>query len=146
MDGRAALACFAALAPRRECDLHSANRWDGLPVFLRDGRVEIGSNFAENRIRAPKLTAKNTLFAGHDEGAVAWARIASPIETRKTNDFEPHAWLRNTFEKIAASHPCRRSTRCCRGTSIPGLIPADSGTPADAPTGAVEPDSCAGSG
>ena len=82
-----------------------ANRWDGLLVFLHDGRVEIDSNFVENRIRPLKLTAKNALFAGHDEGAAGWARIASLIETCKMNGVEPHAWLRSTLEKIAAGHP-----------------------------------------
>ncbi len=38
-------------------------------AFLHDGRVEMDSNFVENRIRPIKLTAKNALFAGHDEGA-----------------------------------------------------------------------------
>ena len=85
-----------------------ANRWDGLLVFLHDGRVEIDSNFVENRIRPLKLTAKNALFAGHDEGAAAWARIASLIETCKMNGVEPHAWLRSTLEKIAAGHPQSR--------------------------------------
>ena len=28
-----------------------ANQWDGLLVFLHDGRVEMDSNFVENRIR-----------------------------------------------------------------------------------------------
>ena len=35
-----------------------ANQWDGLLVFLYDGRVEMDSNFVENRIRPIKLTAK----------------------------------------------------------------------------------------
>ena len=48
-----------------------ANQWDGLLVFVYDGRVEMDSNFVENRIRPIKLTAKNALFAGHDEGASA---------------------------------------------------------------------------
>ena len=85
-----------------------ANRWDGLLVYLHDGRVEIDSNFVENRIRPLKLTAKNALFAGHDEGAAAWARIASLIETCKMNGVEPYAWLRSTLEKIAAGHPQSR--------------------------------------
>ena len=85
-----------------------ANRWDGLLVFLHDGRVEMDTNFVENRIRPLKLTAKNALFAGHDEGAAAWARIASLIETCKMNGVEPHAWLRSTLEKIAAGHPQSR--------------------------------------
>ena len=63
------------------------------------------TNFVENRIRPVKLTAKNALFAGHDEGARAWGRIASLIETCKVNGVEPHAWLKGTLEKIAAGHP-----------------------------------------
>ena len=82
-----------------------ANQWDGLLVFLHDGRVEMDSNFVENRIRPIKLTAKNALFAGHDEGARAWGRIASLIETCKMNRVEPYAWLKDTLEKIAAGHP-----------------------------------------
>ena len=68
-----------------------ANQWDGLVVFLHDGRVETNSNFVENRIRPVKLTAKNALFAGHDVGAAAWGRIASLIETCKLNGVEPYA-------------------------------------------------------
>ena len=85
-----------------------ANQWGGLLVFLNDGRVEIDSNFVENRIRPVKLTAKNALFAGHDEGAAAWGRIASLIETCKMNAVEPYAWLKSTLEKIAAGHPQSR--------------------------------------
>jgi len=52
-----------------------------------------------------KLTAKNALFAGNDEGAQAWARIASLIETCKMNGVEPYACLKSTLEKIAAGRP-----------------------------------------
>ena len=85
-----------------------ANQWDGLLVFLHDGRVEMDTNFVENRIRPVKLTAKNALFAGHDEGAAAWGRIASLIETCKMNGVEPYAWLKSTLEKIAGGHPQSR--------------------------------------
>ena len=54
------------------------------------------------------LAAKNALFAGHDEGARAWGRIASLIETCKMNGVEPYAWLKETLEKIAAGHPNSR--------------------------------------
>ncbi len=74
-----------------------ANQWDGLLVFLHDGRVEMDSNFVENRIRPIKLTAKNALFAGHDEGARSWGRIGSLIETAKMNGVEPYAWLKPNF-------------------------------------------------
>ena len=48
---------------------------------------------------------KNALFAGHDEGAAAWARIASLVETAKMNGIDPHAYLKATLEAIAAGHP-----------------------------------------
>ena len=82
-----------------------ANQWPGLLVFLYDGRVEIDSNAVENLMRPVKLTAKNALFAGHDEGAAAWARIASLLQTCRLNRVEPYAWLKSTLEKIAAGHP-----------------------------------------
>ena len=52
-----------------------------------------------------KLTAENALFAGHDEGATSWGRIASLIETCKMNGVEPYAWFKSTLQKIAAGHP-----------------------------------------
>jgi hypothetical protein len=57
------------------------NYWDGLQTFLTDGRVGIDSNRVENLIRPIALNRKNALFAGHDEGGIAWGRIASLIET-----------------------------------------------------------------
>lgn len=82
-----------------------ANHWDGLQVFLTDGRVEMDNNPVENRIRPIALGRKNHLFAGHDEGGRSWARIASLIETCKLNNVEPFAYLKTTLEAIAAGHP-----------------------------------------
>ena len=77
-------------------------------MFLEDGRVELDTNAVENRIRPLALTRKNALFAGHDEGAAAWARIATLIETAKVNGVEPYAYLKATLEAIAAGHPASR--------------------------------------
>ena len=85
-----------------------ANHWDGLCVFLDDGRVEIDSNAVENTIRPLSLQRKNALFGGHDEGAHGWARIASLIETCKLNSVDPLAYLTATLEAIAAGHPANR--------------------------------------
>ena len=46
-----------------------ANHWEGLCVYLDDGRVEMDNNPVENLIRPLTLNRKNALFAGHDEGA-----------------------------------------------------------------------------
>ena len=45
-----------------------ANHWEGLKVFLRDGRVEMDSNPVEDGIRPTALRRKHHLVAGHDEG------------------------------------------------------------------------------
>ena len=85
-----------------------ARHWDGLRVFLGDGRVEIDSNAVENSIRPLALNRKNALFAGHDEGGIAWGRIASLIETAKMNGVDPYAYLKATLEAIASGHPNSR--------------------------------------
>ena len=79
------------------------NHWDGLQVFLTDGRIEMDTNMG-NAIRPLALNRKNALFAGHDEGAVAWACIASLVETEKMNGVNPHAYLRATLEAIVIGH------------------------------------------
>jgi hypothetical protein len=84
------------------------NHWDGLQTFLTDGRVEIDSNRVENLIRPIALNRKNALFAGHDEGGMAWGRIASLIETCKINGIEPFAYLKATLTAIANGHPQSR--------------------------------------
>ena len=79
--------------------------WDGLQIFLADGRVEMDTNPVENTIRPITLNRKNALFAGHDEGGHTWARMASLIETCKINNIDPYAYLRSTLEAIANGHP-----------------------------------------
>ena len=85
-----------------------ARHWDGLQLFLADGRVERDSNSVENLAQPIALSRKNALFAGHDEGAAAWGRVASLIETAKLNGVEPYAWLKATLEAIATGHPNSR--------------------------------------
>ena len=84
------------------------NHWDGLTLFLDDGRIEMDTNPVENQIRPLTLTRKNALFAGHDEGGRSWARIASLIATCKINSVEPYAWMTKTLEAIAKGHPQSR--------------------------------------
>lgn len=82
-----------------------SRHWDGLQIFLTDGRVEIDSNPVERTIRPITLNRKNALFAGHDEGGKNWGRIASLIETCKLNGIEPFAYLKATLRAIASGHP-----------------------------------------
>ncbi len=74
-------------------------------MFLTNGRVEMNSKVVENTIRPLALNRKNALFAGHDEGAAAWARIATLVEAAKMNGVNPYAYLKATLQAIAAGHP-----------------------------------------
>jgi hypothetical protein len=84
------------------------NQWDGLQIFLTDGRVEIDSNAVENTIRPIVLNRKNALFAGHDEGGKNWGLFASLIETCKMNGVNPFHYLKTTLEALANGHPQSR--------------------------------------
>lgn len=65
--------------------------WDGLQIFLTDGRVDMDTNSVENTIRPITLNRRNALFTGQDEGGRTWARMASLVETCKPNAVVPYA-------------------------------------------------------
>jgi transposase len=82
--------------------------WDGLTLFLEDGRIELDTNPVERAIRGIALNRKNALFAGSDTGAEHWAVIASLVETCKLNCVDPHAYLTDTLTRIVDRHPQSR--------------------------------------
>lgn len=84
---------------------YALTRWDGLTLFLDDGRVELDSNTVERSIRPLALNRKNALFAGSDEGGDNWAVIATLIENCKLSGINPHSWLAGTLTKLANGHP-----------------------------------------
>jgi len=84
---------------------YALTRWDGLTLFLDDGRVDLDNNTVERSIRPLALNRKNALFAGSDEGGDNWAVVATLIECCKLNGIDPHAWLSNTLVRLAAGHP-----------------------------------------
>ncbi len=91
-------------SPLGEALKYIAKYWDGLCLFLTDGRVEIDNNTIERTIRPIALNRKNALFAGHDAGAENWGMIASLIETCKLNNVEPHIYLTQTLKAIVNGH------------------------------------------
>ncbi|MBB4571302.1 hypothetical protein GGE60_005463 [Rhizobium leucaenae] len=94
----------AGKSPLGEALAYIAKYWEGLCVFLTDGRVEIDNNTVERTIRPIALNRKNALFAGHDAGAENWAVIASLIETCKLNSVDPFAYLTATLTAIVSGH------------------------------------------
>ena len=78
--------------------------WEGLILFLTDGRIEMDSTAVECAIRPIALQRKNALFTGHDAGAHNWAMLASLIETCKLNKVEPHNYLTGVLTAIVDDH------------------------------------------
>jgi hypothetical protein len=87
---------------------YGLNHWDGLTRFLDDGRIELDTNSVERAMRPIALNRKNALFAGCDEGAEAWACLASLIETCKLNEADPEAYLADVLEKLVDGWPAAR--------------------------------------
>ena len=91
-------------SPTGEALKYIAKYWDGLILFLTDGRIEMDSNAVERTIRPIALQRKNALFAGHDAGAQNWAMLASLIETCKLNKIEPHSYITGVLTAIVNGH------------------------------------------
>lgn len=94
----------SAKSPLGEALKYIVKYWDGLCLFLTDGRIEMDSNAVERTIRPIALNRKNALFAGHDAGAENWGVLAALIETCKLNSVDPHAYLTATLSAIVNGH------------------------------------------
>ena len=105
---RAKLALISQKTKLAEAIRYALSRWEGLTLFLDDGRVELDNNIVERSIRPLALTRKNALFAGSDGGAEHWAVIASLVETCKLNDIDPQAYLADVITRIVNGHPNSR--------------------------------------
>src|SRR3954447_24233708 len=81
---------------------YALRHWQGLVLFLEDGRLELDTNTVERAIRPIALGRKNSLFAGSDGGARHWAIVASLVATAKLNGVEPLAWLTDVLERVVS--------------------------------------------
>jgi len=83
------------------------SHWDGLTVFLNDGRCAIDTNTVERQMRPVALGRKNSMFAGSDAGGRHWAILSTLIQTAKLNGIEPQAWLTDVLERIVSGRTKR---------------------------------------
>jgi transposase len=79
---------------------YAFNHWDGLTVFLSDGRVEVDNNTVERCIRPIPLGRKNALFAGSNSGGERWAVLASLINTAKLHQIDPQTYLADVLDRV----------------------------------------------
>ena len=102
------LAKLPGRSPTAGAIRYALNHWDGLVRFLDDGRIEPDTNTVERAIRPVKLSRKNALFAGSDEGGSNWAHVASLVETCKLNGVEPQAYLADLLSRLVNGWPQAR--------------------------------------
>jgi transposase len=81
---------------------YTLGHWNGLGVFLTDGRVEVDNNTVERTIRAISLGKKNALFAGSAVGGENWAILGSLINTAKLHELDPQTYLADVLERIVS--------------------------------------------
>lgn len=82
---------------------YALRHWDGLILFLDDGRLEMDTNVVERAIRPVTITRNNSLFAGSDAGARHWAIANTLIQSCKLNGVEPLAYLTDVLQRIVSS-------------------------------------------
>jgi transposase len=89
-------------SPLAQAINYTLHHWDGLTVFLSDGRVEVDTNTVERSMRPIAMGRRNSLFAGNEGGAESWAILASLVNTAKLNDLDPQTYLADVLERIVS--------------------------------------------
>lgn len=79
---------------------YSIKRWPALMRYADSGVLPIDNNLVENAIRPIAIGKKNWLFAGSERAGKRAAAIQSLLGTAKLNGLDPHAWLKDTLEKL----------------------------------------------
>jgi transposase len=79
---------------------YSIKRWPALMRYADSGVLPIDNNPVENAIRPVAIGKKNWLFAGSERAGKRAAAIQSLLGTARLNGLDPHAWLKDTLEKL----------------------------------------------
>ena len=79
---------------------YAQNQKEYLCNFLKDGRIQLSNNLAEQSIKPFVIGRKNWLFSNTQNGANASALIYSIIQTAIANDLKPLYYLEYVFEQI----------------------------------------------
>lgn len=79
---------------------YALGEWDGLVVYLADGRVEIDNNTVENAIRPTAIGKKNWLFVGDEEAGERGAILYTVVESCRRRGIDPYEYLRYVLERI----------------------------------------------
>ena len=76
------------------------SQWDTLNQYIKDGRIQMTNNFAENAIRPFVIGRKAWLFSDTVEGARASAILYSLVITAKANGLDAFKYIRYVLNEI----------------------------------------------
>ncbi len=79
---------------------YAQNQKEYLNNFLKDGRIQLSNNLAEQAIKMFVIGRKNWLFSNTANGANSSALIYSIIQTAIANNLKPLYYLEYVFEQI----------------------------------------------
>jgi len=79
---------------------YSYSLWSRMKNYLKDGRLMIDNNLAENAIRPIALSRKNFLFCGNHRAAANTAIICSLLASCKGTGINPREWLNDVIAKL----------------------------------------------
>jgi len=79
---------------------YSYSIWPRMKNYLKEGRLMIDNNLAENAIRPIALSRKNFLFCGNHQAAENTAIICSLLASCKESKVNPREWLTDIIAKM----------------------------------------------
>ena len=79
---------------------YAYNRWPNMMNYLKDGRILLDNNFAEQEIRPITLGRKNYLFCGNHEAARDMCVVVSLLNTCRNHHVNPRLYLNDVIERM----------------------------------------------
>lgn len=98
---------------------YALNQKEYLSNFLKDGRIQLSNNLAEQSIKMFVIGRKNWLFSNTPNGASSSSIIYSIIQTAIANNLKPMYYLEYVFEQIQLNKDLQISEILPWSVSIP---------------------------
>lgn len=98
---------------------YALNQKEYLSNFLKDGRIQLSNNLAEQSIKMFVIGRKNWLFSNTPNGASSSSIIYSIIQTAIANNLKPMNYLEYVFEQIQLNKNLQISEILPWSASIP---------------------------
>ena len=79
---------------------YAYNRWPNMMNYLKDGRIRLDNNFAEQEIRPITLGRKNYLFCGNHAAVKDMCVVVSLLNTCRNHHVNPRLYLNDVIKKM----------------------------------------------